>query len=132
MSRRFGHTGASMHALSWTSKAWQPAILCPDDAQHADQISLTYNSICRGQGILLSTEDMIARHGLFSAWFVRRTLSRGSGGSRMGFSFVEAPFGGISTTARSCNGLQLNKHVISVVVTGLWRRSRSASTFYAL
>ena len=48
-----------------------------------------------GGGIVLSTEDMIARHGLVSAWLGRRTLSLGRGGSRMGFNFVGAPFGGM-------------------------------------
>lgn len=29
------HTGASIQVLNWVSKAWHPATLYPEDAQHA-------------------------------------------------------------------------------------------------
>jgi len=44
---------------------------------------------------VLSTADMIVRHGFPSPAFGRRTRSFCSGGRRMGTILVEAPFGGM-------------------------------------
>jgi hypothetical protein len=59
---------------------------------------------------------MIARHGFVSAWFGLRTRSLGSGGRRMGCSFVAVPFGGMVTDFGRCKDaeklnewLQLNE-----------------------
>jgi len=44
---------------------------------------------------VLRTEDMMAKHGLPSPAFGRLTFNCLRGGRRIGWSFVEAPFGGI-------------------------------------
>jgi len=44
---------------------------------------------------VLRTEDIMAKHGLPSPAFGRLTFNCLRGGRRIGWSFVEAPFGGI-------------------------------------
>jgi hypothetical protein len=68
----------------------------------------------------LSTEDMIVKHGLLSALFGRRTFSRGSGGSRMGCSFVEAPLGGMIMV----QDRERTKEIQSCEELDRWRNSK--------
>lgn len=82
-----------MHSLKLVSNAWQPAVLCPEEAQQAmESISNVLKTV---HGNSLKTEAMIVRHGFAFDSFGRRTRNFGSGGRRTAATFVEAPLGGI-------------------------------------
>lgn len=61
------------------------------------------------EGNRLRTELMSVRHGFVSPALGRRTRSFGSGGRRIGVSFVGAPLGGIvaASSSFSCKESQL-------------------------
>lgn len=82
----------SIHARSDCSRAAQPAVLYPRDAQHAEEViklladCLTMNN---KRGNVPKTVDMAVMHGFPSFFDVGLVRSAFSGGSRMGAVFGE-------------------------------------------
>lgn len=138
---------------------YKPAIvslmldILPHCNQKTPSMLFSNQPSCPGQsgatrGFILRTELIIDKQGFASAWFGRRTRSFGRGGSRMGWSFVLVPFGGIANRVRGrpigqsfLPSLKFNpkaRRRLSISIARFWSgvqcsiRSRTSSTISKL